>query len=496
MSRHYDVVVVGGNLAAVTTAALLAKRGFRGLLVDQGELASVDGQLLPDLVASDDGSPVMRHVHHELGLGDQLGKRTLVHRPMLQAIYPDQRLDLYVDPIERQREISRVFGTKAWEAFTQTLTQIAHAEAEAGTFLEEAGELPPTGFFGKRASATAYKKHEAITRSAAQGAALDALPPELADVFVAVLPFLGHFDARRTADIPMARLGRLGGRFLRGLFTLPDRRPLREVFIEVAEHRAFEILRTAVESIDPTSKTIGLAASGQRDAFTTDMLIDASWDLSGLDTISQKRQKKDLAITLQNAKPRGFLHGLGIEVDESVLPPGMAEHLILLNGRRDPDRADAEDLDSADRAIWIARREGQQSGRVQLVATQAVSSVRAHAQGSDELEEVMRARIERLAPFLMDGRPELSSLSGRGATKSARPLLSHALYDPELDPGLGLTGISMRTPYKQILCAGPAVLPGLGIEGAYLSALQAADACEALAKKTKRPKTLGARLRT
>lgn len=495
MSRHYEAVVVGGNTAAVLTAALLAKRGMRGMLVDQGELASTDAHLLPDLVLSDEGSAVMRHVHSELGVADQMAKKTRVDRPLLQAIYPDQRFDLFVDPIERQREVTRVFGSKSNAALAITTTQMTNAEEETSAFLADAGELPATGFFGKRASASAQKKHESLGRSMEVGAATGDLPVELAEIFVAMLPFLGHFDARSAGDVSMARFGRLAARFMRGLFGLSDMKPLREVFLNVAQHRAFEVIHTAVESIDPTGKVVHLTAAGQRDAFTADVLIDASWDLSGLDTISQKQQKKDLAITLQSAKPRGRLHALGIEVDASVLPPGMAQHLLLLNGRRDPERTDAEDLDSADRAIWISQRPGHATDRVQLVAAQAVSSVRAHAQGTDELEEVMRARIERLAPFLMDGRPELTSLSGRGATKSERPILPHPLYDPELDPGLGLTGIPMRTPYKQILCAGPAVLPGLGMEGAYLSALQAADACEAIIKKTKRPKTLGARLK-
>jgi hypothetical protein len=495
VSRHYDVVVVGGNTAAVVAAALLAKRGMRGLLIDQGELASTDANLLPDLVLSDEASPVMRHVHSELGVADQVSKRTRVDRPLLQAIYPDQRFDLFVDPIERQREVERVFGSKCNAALAITTTQITNGEAEAGLFLEEAGELPATGFFGRRASASAQRKHESLGRTMSVGAATDDLPVELTEIFVAMLPFLGYFDARSPTDVTMARFSRLTARFMRGLFGLPDRRPLRELFLSVAEQRAFEVMRTAVESIDPSGKVVNLTAAGQRDPITADAVIDASWDLSGLDTIPHKRQKKDLALTLQNAKPRGFLHALGIEVDAAVLPPGMAEHLLLLNGRRDPDRVDAEDPDSADRAIWISQRPGHASERVQLVAAQAVSSVRAHAQGTDELEEVMRARIERLAPFLMDGAPEFSSLSGRGATKSERSLLTHPLYDPELDPVLGLTGISMRTPYKQLFCAGPAVLPGLGAEGAYLSALQAADAAETLLKKTKRPKTLGARLK-
>ena len=88
----------------------------------------------------------------------------------------------------------------------------------------------------------------------------------------------------------------------------------------------------------------------------------------------------------------------------------------------------------------------------------------------------MRARVERLVPFLAEGNPVIRVLSGRGATRDQRSVLPHPLYDPELDPEPGLTGVGMRTPHKNLFLAGPAVLPGLGVEGEYWTALQAADA--------------------
>lgn len=488
MSRHYDVVVVGGNLAATLTAALLGKRGFRGLLIDQGELSTVGARLLSDLVLSDESSAVMEHVHTELGVQDRIAKKVPVHRPMLQAIYPDERVDWHTDPVERQREIRRAFGEHAANALEQAMSVIQHAETETGAFLEEAGELPARGFFNRRASASVKRKHGSVGQSAEDEGALSGLPPELAELFVSLLPFLGHFDALHRKDVSMARLGRLFGRLARGLYTLPDAAALRTAFLEVAEHRAFETIRGAVESVE-IGQPLAIRASRQRETITADLLIDASWDLSGVDTISAKQKKKELALTLQNAKPRGFLHTYGLEVDESVLPPGMATHVLLLNGRRDPERYDAADPDSADRAIWLTREPPNDDGRVLLVAQQAVTSVRAHAETSEELEAIMRARILRLVPFLEDGHPARVTVGG----SAKRQILTHPLYDPTLDTELGLTGVPMRTDHKRVFLAGPAVLPGLGSEGAYLSALQAADACDTIQNKKKHPKTLAAR---
>ena len=100
-------------------------------------------------------------------------------------------------------------------------------------------------------------------------------------------------------------------------------------------------------------------------------------------------------------------------------------------------------------------------GRARYVALHPVSEVRLHAEGLDRLERAMRARIERLVPFLNDGKPVITAATSR----------AHPLFDAELDPIAGVARVSIRTPYKNVLIAGPVVLPGLGAEGEHLSAL-------------------------
>lgn len=77
MREHFDVVVAGGRLSAVLAAAVLARRGLKILLVDQGELSGIDGGLLWDLVPSSEDSESMRTVSAELGLDDAIRRRTV-----------------------------------------------------------------------------------------------------------------------------------------------------------------------------------------------------------------------------------------------------------------------------------------------------------------------------------------------------------------------------------------------------------------------------------
>lgn len=475
MTRHYDAVVVGGRLSATLCAALLAKRGLRTFLVDQGELASLDAHLLHDLVPSPSGSMVIQRVHEELGIRLESEPRLHPVKPPLQVILPDQRFEL--EP-ERARLLAALKRERSGH-LDDTPSALDRLELEAGRvgeFLSEAKELPAQGFFSRRAAVQLMRRHDGSGLKLGEEDVLEGVPLELRAALLALLPFVTHLDAAEASDLTLARLTRPVQRWLRGMGRLELHGGLRALILEVAARRAFDEHRGAVARLEPSGKQVRLELVQAKEEITADVVIDASTDLSGIETIPARLQKKELALTLQAAKPKGRLHVMGVELDKAVLPPGMGDYLLLLNGRADPARFDAESRSLQDRPILVVRRPTKAPGRQELVLAHPVSAVRAHAEGLDRLEAAMRARLERLVPFLSEGHPQVHSLTGRGATRDHSPVLPHPLYDPELDPDLGLTGVPMRTPYKNVLLAGPAVLPGLGVEGEYWAALQAVDA--------------------
>ncbi|MCK6551266.1 hypothetical protein L6R52_35855, partial [Myxococcota bacterium] len=424
------------------------------------------------------------------GIREDLKVKGRLESPTLQVLFPDQRIDLFADRSAMLGEIRRAFGDVA-DDLARLLGRLDALDEAAGTFLATAGELPATGFFARRTAKAAAKKADAA-RTIAELDLFAELTPELVDLVLAPLPFLGFVDARREDDLPAARFARVITRFFRGLSRLEEGRSLRELFLDVAQRKGFEVRRAVVERVEPKGRALHLHIVGARDDLvTTELFVDASSDLSGVDAISHKAQPRDLALALQLAKPRGALHALAIEVDREVLPPALADHALLLNGRRDPTRFDASDPDAEDRPILLAKLPAEDDDRAVLVASYPLSVSRAHSELA-ELEAVLRARIERVVPFLSDGHPKLEALGARGSTLGVRPFVGHPLFATDLDPLAGITGIPMRTRAKNVLVAGPAVLPGLGVEGEYLVALQAADACAPLDPK-RAPKNLAAR---
>lgn len=487
-TRHYDAVVVGGRLSATIISALLAKRGLRGMMIDQGELLSLDGRMLPELVTAEQASLAMEIVHSELGVREDLKVRCRPVTPMMQAIFRDQRVDLTPDKKTLIADLGRAFDDEL-VPLEKALLALEEMETQAGSFLANAGELPATSFFGRRAAMSAARKKADLTQTVEAAAMLSGLGPELTEMLLAPLPFISHIDGKRTGEVTVARFARVIGRFFRGLAYLEDGKSLRSLFLDVAERKGFDIKRGAVESIEPKGKVLHVRLAGAQDLLTCDALIDCSADLSGLDTIPHKLQSKDLALMLQSAKPKGHLYAVSIEVDTEVLPPGMGDYTLLLNGRKDRSRFPSNDPDAEDRPILLVKRSAVPSARAELVAIHPVSNAREHAQRAEDLEMVIRARVERLLPFLPTGNPELTPLSARGG----KPQLSHPLFESGLDPIAGMCGVPMRTSFKNVFVAGPAVMPGLGAEGEYFTALQAADACEMLLKGHKRPKTLAQR---
>ncbi|HEY6105533.1 MAG TPA: phytoene dehydrogenase, partial [Anaeromyxobacteraceae bacterium] len=65
-------------------------------------------------------------------------------------------------------------------------------------------------------------------------------------------------------------------------------------------------------------------------------------------------------------------------------------------------------------------------------------------------------------------------------------LMAHPLYEVRLPQALGVTGLPTRSPIKNLFFAGREVVPGLGIEGEFHAALQAAARVQDMLGKKER----------
>lgn len=489
--RIYDVCVVGSQLGGVVAGALLARRGFRVLHVahdDPGFHYVDQGYVLPFgpvVVPSPRHSPAAETVLSELGLMTDLSRALAPSDPDLQLLLPRHRVDLSRDPALLRAELRREWPKDA-DALEAGFATLGTLFDFAGFFLRAAPPLPPEGFGERRTVKKAVK-----LASSAPGAPLEpvgsARPfPELGDhelvqsVQVAHR-FLTYLDGEPS---PLSLVRLLGGAF-RGTNRLPGGQgTLREmVRRRIAESRGelrggpgepavatgFEMdgnRVTAVRLADSPDAHVARAYIAATDADRLLRLLPA-----------EVRGSKEAA-ELSRIEVRRQLLTLNLIVKQTALPPALGENVLSLR--------DASGGDGLDNAIFLqvlpARRDAKKDKGVagEAVSDERVVCASAFIPGATHDREALRQAAARIREAVADAIPFFE----RHLVAESAPLLAdvaranlppvHPLYAGDLESTLGVTGLPVRGPWKNLFFAGREVLPGLGLEGEFYAGIQAA----------------------
>lgn len=484
--RVYDVCVLGGGLGGAAAGALLSRRGFRVLLVDEGGASPVladGGWLFP-------AGPALRPAYRLLPAADALltdlglttdGARAIEPLvPALQLLLPRHRLELSPDPAALRRELQREWPAHA-PRLLELLAALSTAAELGGALLKEAPPLPPAGLFDRWSLGRALgraAKETGLARTLLTGPSpLDASGGDpLASALVALARLLGHLDGPAS---PLA-LGRLAGVALQGLHRPVAgssgveegmRRRITEVRGEVLGSAA-EPAR--IESIGVEHGRLStIRVAGHSDTWLARAFIIAA-PLSRLGELLPVEGRSARAVRALSAARPG--HRLA------------ASHLLLRNPARPPGLGDA--------AILLGAG-GASDGAVLLELSAARREPRRGAPPATAPDHFTASAFTLLAP----GDDEAAARSGlRLAFDEALPFHERHLVhraDPAPAPrGLafeaatpfGVGGLPVRSPWKNAFLASGEVLPGLGLEGELFAGLQAAAHAGALLGAKGRPR--------
>src|SRR5262245_4869931 len=153
-TNFYDVIVCGGETGGLWAAALLARRGFRVLVLGHepwsaafdagGVTLSAAPALLPPL----DEAPTAR-VLKELDVTALMKRKTATSETPFRLLLPGQRLDLVRDPAALERELARAFGAAGGSVGT-VIERLRAAARLLDPLFASAIPLPPNGFWERR----------------------------------------------------------------------------------------------------------------------------------------------------------------------------------------------------------------------------------------------------------------------------------------------------------------------------------------------------------
>jgi len=487
-AASYDVVCVGTQLAPLLAGALLAKRGFRVLLVSQDErpatYAATDELRFPRepfhfLPAS---SPVARRVLAELALQQRFRRHATHVDPAFQICLPRHRFEFARDADILDREIEREFP-EVKRPVEDFLRANESQQRALDAVFDRDLMWPPQTFFERR-------EHNRATASlpfGKRGTKYDPLAefPERHPFRLAVeLParFSDGMDPDHTNGF---RLSRLFGSWREGAASLEGGyatlRKLLEETIEThggAMRDPEKIDRVRVRRGRVTG--VRLAASGEE--------IGAEWVLMGsplrrlLSWIPDRSPFEELFERIGEPVVRYYRYTVNLRVRPEAIPEGMSQDVFYV---RDPSRP----LWAAN-ALRIRAEPLREDGRRHL-CVEAILPRRGIEDPTDfasRMREKVVASLGELMPFLGEHIELIDSPhDGRGAQHledrmsltspepwHRGPSTMRAVHGFPVSSGLGVCAVPVRSPIKQLLMCNDQVVPGLGLEGLFLAAWSSA----------------------
>ncbi len=493
-TNHYDLIVLGADVAGLVAAALVARRGKRVLVVPHG---NPDGayRLQGRAFALDTAplvhatTPPVERVLAELGLVQQVRRLAAPIDGLQHHVVDDARLDLERGGRNLDAELARLWPDEdaagAW-ALRQRWTDAT--ENVLGELLASENALGAEGFWGRRF----------LSRLAAQlpGRDVDECAPLVEDhalrrVAEAHLPWLSHLTPAQLGKAAALRLGRL---WSAGPEDLPSgERRMRELLLQRIELHSGEVKRElrVAELVMKRGKVVGVSLLGKRDRYGCDHLIIAT----------DPRELVERGL-LGDAAPRSLLQSIGavataasrfvmhVEIDERGITPafeGMALCCPARSGSA-PEGSAADWVPDAAHGvghIYVRAEPGSTETTRRLAITRIVAV--------DEDLGTMRERIldeldvRGVLPFARpwirlchsphdareaeDGRGEPHPELGPG---SAMTLPMAPLYFSDEEPLLGVGLVATGAGVRGLSFASRACLPGLGLEGEFAAGAAAA----------------------
>ncbi len=495
--KFFDAVVIGTELPGLLCAAILSRRGLRVLLLGDHTPPPVYVALGREWPRAPSTylmthSPVAERVLSELALTPDFRRNVVALDPRFQVVSKKMRFEYASDDVVRSREIDREFPALR-RAIDELYRNSDRLNSELDELLSRDLMWPPETFFERRAMQRATA-HRLFARDGHGADPFGDLPS--GQPFWEVVRGSVAFAADADPDqLPPLAITRLHHAWTHGSAAAEVRpawfeRRLRE-FVENGAGEFREDARVSQVHVSRGAVT-GLSLDGSDEEIGARFVIFAREVAALLPLLPDRTAMRDVFEKVGEPTPRLFRYTLNLWLQGEGVPPGIGRDVLL--------SFEDEDVDLRRIRLEVSpeQRDGLRRLTLQaLLPRRAVENVPGYM---DTIRERILANLRTHFPFLddhlefvdspHDGRP-IEDVRGKSvfspsAPWSRGPSTMEALFGYPVKGVLGICGLPIRTPVKNLLLCNRQNIPGLGVEGAFLAALGAAGlAAKGSARKTK-----------
>jgi glycine/D-amino acid oxidase-like deaminating enzyme len=491
MSKHYDVAILGAGIGALTTAALLARRSWRVLVLGQGwrpPTYHYDGVTLArrPFTFLAGSSPAWGRVLVELAQSQTFRRRVIPLDPMFQVLAPKLRLEVPPDVHLFAREVDRAYP-EVRRVVDELYAELAQANAAADAAFEKDLVWPPGSFWERRETerTAAFLPRFDAART---GSLLAEFPRD--HDYRSIVDVPARF-ASHAADLPEFAVARLHGAWTRGVSRLArGEEELTEFLVERVRAHGGEALlgERAVRVAHKRGRATGVVVDGDDEPTGVGFVVTDHTTRALLDLTSDFDASRRALGALPHLVPAEWRFVVSLVVRDEGVPVALADEAFLLPAW--PHRG----FDPSTPLVHLQRRREPCgiSGATLLVAEAAFP------EGSPlpvaRAREAVLSAIESLLPFVErhyvlidsphDARPlwdfrsaqrkevDRGAIRASGGSLDAEPMAARWHVQPPSFHGLAAEPI--RTPLAGAFIVGPSALPALGLEGELLAAWSAA----------------------
>lgn len=477
-TAHYQIVIIGTDLAGLVFGALCAKRGYRVLVIGQGGqgvLYEHQGFQMCRRIEMPNGlsSPPIKRVFEELSLGLELRNLPKALDPSFQVVLPKARINVTTNAKLLERELRREFpGVE--DEIAYFFKRVAEIDADVEEVLKLRPNLPPTGVVETFQFRRLVKRFPFLDD---EWAIEDPLIR-----FVHGHPFRAFVNAPFRFVSGMLPARPYPATFVRAVTELSkgtatfDHGPstLRQMFLSMITAAGDFKHKDTVASIEiQRGKATSVTLRDRRQVIGCDLLVCNMDPKRFFQLIPQEQQNEEYHHQIHTLQPVYYTLTGNFVVRARAVPEAMARHVFAVANPALPLEEDncvhiARDMDAS---AGVDDREVRLITAAMRVPIHAASGgVRA----ADALLDKLQRRVEETIPFLSEHllarhTPWLKSEDDDGETIDPSEL--QAAYGEAVPHTLGTSPVATTTGYRNVLVGGDASFCGLGHDGPYLAAL-------------------------